>query len=68
VSPSRDEIKRDVKKIESKKDFRKRIHRSPDDGDGCALACAPDRIFATPEPAPAVGGHRPMAQAIARLR
>jgi hypothetical protein len=68
VSPSRDEVKRDVKKIEPKKEFRKRIHRSPDDGDGCALACAPDRIFATPEPAPAVGGQRPMAQAIARLR
>lgn len=68
VSPSRDEIKRDVKKIESKKDFRKRLHRSPDDGDGCALACAPDRIFAMPDPAPAVGGKRPMAQAIARLR
>jgi hypothetical protein len=39
------DIKKDVKKIEPKEDFRKRMHRSPDDGDGCALACAPDRIF-----------------------
>lgn len=67
VAPSRDEVKRDVKKIESKKDFRARLHRSPDDGDGCALACAPDRVFAGgPAPAPAVGGKRPLIAAMQR--
>lgn len=39
------DIKRDVKKLESKDDFRHRYHRSPDEGDGCALACAPDYVF-----------------------
>lgn len=34
----------DVKKLESKEAFRKRIGRSPDDGDGAALAAAPDYI------------------------
>lgn len=36
----------DVKKLEPKEEFRKRHDgRSPDDGDGCALAVAPDHIF-----------------------
>lgn len=39
------QIQKDVKEIESKKIFKKRLLRSPDDGDGCCLACAPDRIF-----------------------
>ena len=43
------DVKRDVKKLESKDDFRKRYHRSPDEGDGCALACAPDYVFPAPD-------------------
>lgn len=37
----------DVKKLESKEEFKKRIrlNRSPDDGDGAALATAPDYAF-----------------------
>lgn len=35
----------DVKKLEPKEDFRKRMKRSPDDGDGAALAAAPDYVF-----------------------
>lgn len=35
----------EVKVLESKKLFKVRMKRSPDDGDGAALACAPDRIF-----------------------
>lgn len=35
----------DVKKLEMKDEFKRRIGRSPDDGDGCALACAPDYVF-----------------------
>lgn len=35
----------DVKKLEPKEQFKKRKGRSPDDGDGCALACAPDYAF-----------------------
>ena len=36
-----------VKRLEPKEDFRKpeRAGRSPDDGDGCVLAMAPDHIF-----------------------
>lgn len=39
------QIKKDVKEIQSKKVFHADHGRSPDDGDGAALACAPDRIF-----------------------
>lgn len=35
-----------VKKLEQKDDFKKRVGRSPDDGDGFVLAVAPDFIFA----------------------
>ncbi len=35
----------DQKILEPKKDFKKRKHRSPDDGDGFVLAAAPDFIF-----------------------
>lgn len=35
----------DVKKLEPKEDFKKRMGRSPDDGDGAALAAAADRLF-----------------------
>ena len=35
----------EVKQLESKKVFRKRTKRSPDDGDGCVLALAPDFLF-----------------------
>lgn len=35
----------DVKRLESKDVFKKRIGRSPDDGDGCVLAVAPDFLF-----------------------
>jgi hypothetical protein len=38
---------KDVKRIESKTDFKKRIHRSPDDGDGFVLALAADRLFSS---------------------
>lgn len=39
----------DVKKLEPKKDFKRRHEgRSPDDGDGAALAAAPDHIFGRP--------------------
>lgn len=34
-----------VKKLEPKDDFRKRQFRSPDDGDGLVMACAPDYLF-----------------------
>lgn len=35
----------DVKKLEPKDDFKARHGRSPDDGDGAALAVAPDYVF-----------------------
>jgi len=35
----------EIKKLEPKDAFRKRVRRSPDDGDGCALAAAPDFCF-----------------------
>lgn len=35
-----------VKRLESKEDFKKRVSRSPDDGDGFVLAVAPDYVFA----------------------
>lgn len=35
----------DVKKLEPKVDFRKRIERSPDDGDGFVMAVASERLF-----------------------
>lgn len=44
----------DVKELESKEQFRKRLQRegqpprSPDDGDGCVLAAAPDFVFGRP--------------------
>jgi hypothetical protein len=36
---------RDVKKLEPKPEFRKRIGRSPDDGDGFVLCVSPDFLF-----------------------
>lgn len=53
---------RDVKRLEPKDVFRKR-HKghSPDDGDGCALACAPDYLFVRPARAVA-GGQRPQVE------
>lgn len=45
VKAGRADVKKDVKKIRSKTEFRASYHRSPDDGDGCALACAPDYVF-----------------------
>jgi len=44
------DVKKDVKKLRSKNEFRATFHRSPDDGDGCALACAPDYVFAPATP------------------
>lgn len=35
----------DVKQLEPKDAYKKRLGRSPDDGDGAALACAPDSCF-----------------------
>lgn len=39
-----------VKRLEPKEDFKKRINRSPDDGDGFVLAVAPDFVFAPLSP------------------
>ncbi len=36
---------RDVRRLEEKKKFRDRNHRSPDDGDGFVLAVAPEFLF-----------------------
>ncbi|MHB1131666.1 MAG: hypothetical protein ACYC4L_04690 [Chloroflexota bacterium] len=38
-----------VKRLESKEDFKKRLGRSPDDGDGFVLAVAPDYVFSSRE-------------------
>lgn len=38
-----------VKRLEEKKQFKKRKKRSPDDGDGFVLCAAPDHIFAAAE-------------------
>lgn len=35
----------EVRILEVKEKFRRRFHRSPDDGDGCVLAIAPDHVF-----------------------
>lgn len=51
VTASQHQIKRDVKEIQSKKVFHQEHGRSPDDGDGAALACAADRIFKQNRPA-----------------
>jgi hypothetical protein len=37
--------KHEVKKLETKDKFRGDFSRSPDDGDGCVLAVAPDYVF-----------------------
>lgn len=49
-----------VKRLEPKDDFRKptRVGRSPDDGDGCVLALAPDHIFAPAKQAGTWGSGR----------
>lgn len=39
-----------VKRLEPKADFKKRIKRSPDDGDGLVLCLGPDHIFDKPLP------------------
>lgn len=51
VTASQHHIKKDVKEIQSKTIFHATHGRSPDDGDGAALACAPDRIFKQNRPA-----------------
>ncbi len=45
VAPRHDDVKKDVKKIEPKDKYRLRMLRSPDDGDGLALACADDKLW-----------------------
>jgi len=35
----------DVKQLQAKDEFKAKQGRSPDDGDGCALAVAPDYVF-----------------------
>lgn len=52
----------DVKKLTPKEAFKKAFKRSPDDGDGVALAAAPDSLFAGRTVAPVVGGQRPALQ------
>jgi hypothetical protein len=61
-----DDIKRDVRKLTPKDDFKRVQKRSPDDGDGCALACAPDYVFQPPAEAPMVGGERPLLASMQR--
>jgi hypothetical protein len=66
VAARHEDVKKDVKKLLPKEDFHRAFKRSPDDGDGCALACAPDYVFDR-EPAshaPAVGGVRPALASI----
>ena len=66
VAARHDDVKKDVKKLLPKEEFHRVFHRSPDDGDGCALACAPDYVFDR-EPAsytPSVGGQRPALASI----
>lgn len=45
VAARHEDVKKDVKKLLPKEEFHRAFHRSPDDGDGCALACAPDYVF-----------------------
>jgi len=45
-----------VKRITAKDAYRKEHKRSPDDGDGFALAVAPDHVFLTTPPAVLVHG------------
>ena len=49
VARSEGKVRRIVRKLESKDEFKSRIKpaRSPDDGDGAALALAPERLFKT---------------------
>lgn len=61
-----DDVRVDVRKLTPKDDFKRTHKRSPDDGDGCALACAPDYLFQPPAEAPMVGGSRPLAGAMQR--
>jgi hypothetical protein len=63
VAARHEDVKKDVKKLLPKEEFHRAFHRSPDDGDGCALACAPDYVFdrEIAASAPAVGGKRPHA-------
>ncbi|ULH17361.1 hypothetical protein MF271_19415 (plasmid) [Deinococcus sp. KNUC1210] len=50
VTKNVDDVRREVKQLESKDVFKKRHQgRSRDDGDGFALAVAPERIFITEE-------------------
>jgi len=61
VTSTQYQIQKDVKEIESKKKFKARVRRSPDDGDGCALAVAPDRVFVrrrSEDDEPRSGGYR----------
>jgi hypothetical protein len=59
-------VKRDVRKLTPKDDFKRVQKRSPDDGDGCALACAPDYVFQPPQEMPMVGGERPLVASMQR--
>lgn len=45
VAARHQDVKKDVKKLLPKEEFHRAFQRSPDDGDGCALACAPDYVF-----------------------
>ena len=61
-----DDVKRDVRKLTPKDDFKRVQKRSPDDGDGCALACASDYVFQPPAEMPMVGGERPLVATMQR--
>lgn len=48
----------DVKRLTPKEEYKRTEGRSPDDGDGAALAAAPDYVFGGGVSAPAAGGSR----------
>lgn len=52
----------DVKRLAPKEQFKKVFKRSPDDGDGAALAAAPDFLFVQPVPPARAGGQRQSLQ------
>lgn len=50
IRTSGDKTRLDLKQLVSKENFKDEYQRSPDDGDGLALAVAPDRIFINNQP------------------
>jgi hypothetical protein len=50
IKTSGDKTRLDLKQLVSKEKFKDKYDRSPDDGDGLALATAPDRLFINNQP------------------